>query len=265
MFSFIKVLRCLRNFMKNSNYSFSIFNFCLHVQKSFSANPEHISCLIYICWFSRTERILCESHLLVSTMVCYWATLPSSLHRIINSLSLSAYEKCSVPFIIFEPFAGLSPVALVLDTGVTSKVLSRGEDHLPSPAGNTLHNAAQVAVGFLPWGCLASSCSTCFPPGHPGPFFQSCFPAFQSPACTGIWSCFYPGAELAIYFLALHEVPLCPFLWIVQLPLNGSIPIWLNSRFQWKEAGTYNNQVLFPALNIFFLNSYRGKLDISLD
>lgn len=55
---------------------------------------------------------------------------------------------------------------------------------------------------------------------------QSCFPAHQSPACTGVLGYFSPGAGLVFPFVDLYEISLCPFPQTNRVLLNGRTTIW---------------------------------------
>lgn len=111
-----------------------------------------------------------------------------------------------------------------------------GKDRLPLPAGNTLPSASQDTI-ICP-GCkehIAGSCFTWFPPGCPGPFLQNCFPQLsflQRCSVTsiyGVWGCSSPDEELEVPFIELCEVPACPFLQPVEVPLDGRMTHWFIS------------------------------------
>lgn len=48
-------------------------------------------------------------------------------------------------------------------------------------------------------------------------------------ACAGAWSYSSLGAGLGIY-IKLHGVPASPFIQLLDVPLNGSTPIWCSSQ-----------------------------------
>lgn len=77
-------------------------------------------------------------------------------------------------------------------------------------------------------GHIACSQSTWSPPGLPYPPLQSYFPDCQSPACTDAQV--MPRQVKAFCFLEPPDNPLCPFLQIVEVLLNGSMTIiWLSN------------------------------------
>lgn len=99
-----------------------------------------------------------------------------------------------------------------------------GKDHFPWPPRNILPNTAQETLGlFLLWGCIAGSCSSCYPPG------LSQQAAFQplSPQHVLVHGINPPQMQsLALPFVELHKIPLCPFLQPVKVSLNGGMTIW---------------------------------------
>lgn len=60
----------------------------------------------------------------------------------------------------------------------------------------TLPNVAQEAVGCLPQGHTAGSCSTQCSPEPPGPFLHSCLLGSWSLACTGEWGYSFLASEV---------------------------------------------------------------------
>ncbi|KAK4810954.1 hypothetical protein QYF61_013362, partial [Mycteria americana] len=78
-----------------------------------------------------------------------------------------------------------------------------------------------------PQGHIAGSCSTWCPPGPPGPFLPSCFPAGRPPACVLVHGVIPPLVQdLALPLVELHEIPVSPILQLVKVPLDGSMTLW---------------------------------------
>lgn len=118
----------------------------------------------------------------------------------------------SLDVICTSPFTGLNPVCPCFSC--TEKARPRSDiavvphqcwiqrkDHQSWPAGNALPYTAQHAVHFLChedwiWGCLMLNLSI----GPLGPSLQSCFAAFQPPACSGEWGYLSPAAGLGTSF-----------------------------------------------------------------
>lgn len=60
------------------------------------------------------------------------------------------------------------------------------------------------------------------PPTSPSPSQQSCFPSQLRPCCAIAGSYSAPGQNLAFVLAELQEVPLCPLLRPIYLPLEGT-------------------------------------------
>lgn len=101
------------------------------------------------------------------------------------SLSFSSYKRCSIPLVVFVALCWTCftmPIPLLYwgtqHSSCCSLVLNRGKR---APSGYMLWAAFAVC-----WVHIAGSWSAC-PPGPLGPSLQSCFPAGQPSACTGVW------------------------------------------------------------------------------
>lgn len=60
------------------------------------------------------------------------------------------------------------------------------------------------------------------PSTSPSPSQQSCFPSQLRPCCAIAGSYSAPGQHLAFVLAELQKVPLCPVLWPIYLPLEGT-------------------------------------------
>jgi len=183
-----------------------------------------------------------------------------------------------VPSSSVQPSSGLSPVVPHLSwTGEprtghitpdeASLGQSRGGGEPPRPAGHTPLDASQDTIGLF-WqpGHTASSWSTCRPPALPGPSLQSCSPAGQPQAFTGVLGCSSPGAGpcpcpcWTSSRSSAPNSPACPGLteWqhslLMYLPL---LPVWCHQQTcwgyiltlhpgRWWRSGTRLGQVLTP-------------------
>ena len=96
------------------------------------------------------------------------------------------------------------------------------KDYFSQTADSTVPHPAQEAIGLL---CHKGSLLAHVQPESLGPFLQSCFPAGQPPACTGVWSYSTLGAGLTFPFLQFHEVPVGLLLQTFRVPLDGNTTI----------------------------------------
>lgn len=158
------------------------------------------------------------------------------------ALSLSSYDRCSNPLIIFVLiiFVGVcctpSCVSMFLlywiirtqpSTQVwTHQGWAEGKAVFPQLAGNTHNNALGSCWDFffffffLQWHTAGS-----YSASHmSGPCLKSFWPVSPSPSWhVGL---FFPIYRTLFPFDELHEVPVSPFLHPFEVPLNGSTTIW---------------------------------------
>ena len=98
----------------------------------------------------------------------------------------------------------------------------QGIDHCPGPAGHTVSDTSQDAIGLLghPGTLMAHARPSVnlhprgtFPPGF--------LPATLAQACSVVWGCCDPSAELALLLVELHTIGLTQTAQPVQVPLQN--------------------------------------------
>lgn len=87
----------------------------------------------------------------------------------------------------------------------------------------------RMLLTFFLSGHIAGLWSICCPPEPPSPSQQSCFKASHPPVCTGAWSNFSLNAGCDICLVKLQEIPLCPLVQPVEVPLDINITTWCTS------------------------------------
>lgn len=124
----------------------------------------------------------------------HWIPLRTAwLHLHLPSLS-GIYTHREAPLsVLFSRLNSPSNSILFLHDRCISPALRRG--HLSQPADNIFLVHCKT---LLLQGQIATSCSTRWPPGLPGLFLQSYFPAGHTPACPGPWVPSFPDTECAI-------------------------------------------------------------------
>ena len=108
---------------------------------------------------------------------------------------------------------------------VSPQCWAEGKYHLPQPAGNAPPNAAQEAVSLC---CCKGAWLACGQLVHHDHqvLHKAAFKPVK-PQCVLVHGIFPSvGQDFALPFKEFHEVPLCPFLQPVKVPLNGSVTFW---------------------------------------
>lgn len=104
---------------------------------------------------------------------------------------------------------------------MVSQVPNRWEDHFLGPAGYTLANTAQDALGLL---CCKGTLPTHVQLVQQNTQDLFCRAASHTVSPKILWLHGIPSLvqDLALAFADLHEVPLSPFLQSIQIPLKSS-------------------------------------------
>lgn len=92
-----------------------------------------------------------------------------------------------------------------------------------------------------------------------GLVLENCFPDGWPSACTGELGYFSPGAGVFL-FTELHEIPLCPFLQPLPVPLNGGINFIIFTNLFQGESWTYQSLLSQDGAYCFVPSSQNPEL-----